>query len=497
MANVGTAAAGKTLIGAGNGSSPTYASIGTNSGLTLHGVVVAENNGAFQATGAGVSGQLLQSGGPAANPDYTQATYPSTGGASGNVITSDGTDFTSSPLPNFFETITGDTGGALSPTAGNFNIVSTSTNGIQTTGSGSTLTIAMATPYADGDFEFRSAASGATRTVSITNTSDTASSQAKLLTSVAGTSAGDAWHQFTVGSATSYAIGIDNSDSDQLKITYAASGTATPSDSSPFITYNASGGQITQLKAQTNTTAYILNNTTDGAGAQSSFSLKNTVSGGINSANFVVANTADTTARLQGRAEVQTDEQSLGLNLAGVNNAATGTLRMYVGDRAAASLSANCTAAGEWTYALQPAFRATLSADALNVTGAATAYTVAYNVESYDQNADYDNTTYTFTAPVTGIYHFDVALFLNGIVAATQIDVKLTNSAGTLLQELQRSAGLAIASSGTYASSWPATIKLTAADTVKVVLTVSGEAGDVVDVQGGTNTSAFAGWLLA
>jgi len=47
MANVGTAAAGKTLIGAGNGSSPTYASIGTNSGLTTHGFVIAQGNGPF------------------------------------------------------------------------------------------------------------------------------------------------------------------------------------------------------------------------------------------------------------------------------------------------------------------------------------------------------------------------------------------------------------------------------------------------------------------
>jgi hypothetical protein len=52
MANVGSAAAGKTLIGAGTGASPTYADIGTNSGLTQRGVVIAEGTGAFQATAA-------------------------------------------------------------------------------------------------------------------------------------------------------------------------------------------------------------------------------------------------------------------------------------------------------------------------------------------------------------------------------------------------------------------------------------------------------------
>lgn len=95
MANVGTAAAGKTLIGAGNGASPTYADIGTNSGLTAFGVVVAEGTGAFQATNPGSIGQVLQSGGAAANPAYSTATYPTTSGASGNVITSNGTNFVS------------------------------------------------------------------------------------------------------------------------------------------------------------------------------------------------------------------------------------------------------------------------------------------------------------------------------------------------------------------------------------------------------------------
>lgn len=46
MANVGTAAAGKTLIGAGNGSSPRYADIGTNSNLT--GMIVGNGNSAFE-----------------------------------------------------------------------------------------------------------------------------------------------------------------------------------------------------------------------------------------------------------------------------------------------------------------------------------------------------------------------------------------------------------------------------------------------------------------
>ena len=49
MANVGTADLGKTLIGGGLGSSPQFAKIGTFSGLTANGLVIAHGNSAFTA----------------------------------------------------------------------------------------------------------------------------------------------------------------------------------------------------------------------------------------------------------------------------------------------------------------------------------------------------------------------------------------------------------------------------------------------------------------
>jgi hypothetical protein len=63
------------------------------------------------------------------------------------------------------------------------------------------------------------------------------------------------------------------------------------------------------------------------------------------------------------------------------------------------------TAAGEVTMPLQPAFLAYKPGDTDNVTGDGTVYTLVFNTEVYDQNADYDGTS-TFTAPVTGRYHF-------------------------------------------------------------------------------------------
>lgn len=78
MANVGTAPAGKTLIGKGNTTSPTFADIGTDSGLTSHGILIAQGAGSFVASSVGTAGQIFQSSGPGVDPTYSSATYPST-----------------------------------------------------------------------------------------------------------------------------------------------------------------------------------------------------------------------------------------------------------------------------------------------------------------------------------------------------------------------------------------------------------------------------------
>lgn len=73
MANIGTGTSGFPVIGTGNGSSPTFAAIGTNSNLTARGVVIAEGNSAFQASNAATNGQVLL-GATGANPAFASLT---------------------------------------------------------------------------------------------------------------------------------------------------------------------------------------------------------------------------------------------------------------------------------------------------------------------------------------------------------------------------------------------------------------------------------------
>ncbi len=74
MSNVGTAASGKVLQGAGTGIGPTF------------------STATYPSTATG-TGKILRADGT--NWVATTATYPDTAGTSGNVLTSDGTNWTS------------------------------------------------------------------------------------------------------------------------------------------------------------------------------------------------------------------------------------------------------------------------------------------------------------------------------------------------------------------------------------------------------------------
>ena len=74
--------------------------------------------------------------------------------------------------------------------------------------------------------------------------------------------------------------------------------------------------------------------------------------------------------------------------------------------------------AGQITKPLQPAFLARTNSTISNF-AVATLTTVAYGTEIFDQNADYNNSNYTFTAPVTGRYQLNVILILHNLDSAS------------------------------------------------------------------------------
>jgi len=90
------------------------------------------------------------------------------------------------------------------------------------------------------DFLITRATDGTNTVKTIRSDSNSAGSYAEQNIKVAGTSSGDAWCAWAVGTTNQYALGIDNSDSDRLKLTYAASG-VTPSTAAQIMTITTAG----------------------------------------------------------------------------------------------------------------------------------------------------------------------------------------------------------------------------------------------------------------
>jgi hypothetical protein len=83
---------------------------------------------------------------------------------------------------------------------------------------------------------------------------------------------------------------------------------------------------------------------------------------------------------------------------------------------------------GHVTMPYQSVFSAKITSQQSNI-ATATQVTVLFATELYDQNSDYNNSTYTFTAPVTGKYQLNVLLLLNNVdTLASYYQTQLTTS---------------------------------------------------------------------
>lgn len=293
-------------------------------------------------------------------------------GAIGNVLTSDGSVWTSA-----------------APAGGGIPTIGTSTDNalVRWDGTGGTaVQNGVITEDDTGNLTQSASVSGAALSITTSNTSNTASSVAKNQLTVAGTSAGDAFQTFTVSGTTNWSQGVDNSASD----------------------------------------------------------------------SFVIS-------------------ASTALGTTNVMSIAT---------------------TGEINMPLQSAFLAYRNLDVADVTGDGTVYTIIFNVERYDQNADFNTTTGTFTAPVTGKYLFVCELGLEQLGAAhTSLELNLVTSDYTFgLSQLNPGV---IISGSDLALTTAAYGDMDATDTATITVTVSGST-KTVDLAGGVlaRSSRFGAALI-
>ena len=171
----------------------------------------------------------------------------------------------------------------------------------------------------------------------------------------------------------------------------------------------------------------------------------------------------------------------------------SGALELYNGaaDGDSSSLALSIDSTGAVTKPLQPAFLAKLSSQQANL-AINTVVTLLFATEVFDQNADYNNSNYTFTAPITGRYQLNVNVLVTSIdYDVGYYQIQLTTSNRTYYHTFDPDFG---GKDYTYFNQdFSVLADMDASDTVKVNIYQSGGAAQT-DIDA---VSTFSGYLVA
>lgn len=180
----------------------------------------------------------------------------------------------------------------------------------------------------------------------------------------------------------------------------------------------------------------------------------------------------------------------LGSGLSGVLKASSSVVS------AAGLLNADVDAAADIAMTkLQPyEFLAVRSSQVVTATGDATTYTILFNSEIYDVGSAYNPATGVFTAPVTGKYHFDIAIALAGLAAGHTIGYPQLVTSNKTYRGLRSSYGAMRDNTNSMSVSLSITCDMDANDTASVTIVVGGSTKVVaVDGDGTVGLTYFSG----
>jgi hypothetical protein len=129
------------------------------------------------------------------------------------------------------------------------------------------------------------------------------------------------------------------------------------------------------------------------------------------------------------------------INLATTSSGAFRVMTGGTADTAAddSAISMLIDSTGAMTKPLQPAFNARQSSAQINLDiNAGSAITIVMATEIFDQNADYNTSTSTFTAPVTGRYQLNFHTYMTDVdddFAYLQLDLVTSNRQYNIILE--------------------------------------------------------------
>lgn len=356
---------------------------------------------------------------------------------------------------------------------------------------GSDVGVFPNTTSSDNSTEF--SRSGSDVKAIVYNSSNTASSTAHHELRVEGTSAGDVWYQTSIGSTKSYAIGQDQADT-FLRITTDAASAIDPSSGTTLLQFDegvvgafraffpipnmALGGSAAASGVAVDSNI-INSNAAAGSDARLSIQVNN--GSGAGGGNSYITYTGPADNWFHGADK--SDSTSWKLQT------------IQVGNFPSANTVMKSSVAGEVTFPLTPAFLATQTVAQTNVIGTGGAF-ATFTTEVFDQNADYDTTTSTFTAPVTGRYLLSFRVMYSSVSTSTAVIWVLVTSNRNYNMRQSNGRNEYSLTGGEFLSAGGSILAdMDAGDTAQVQILAFGLAGNTIDTTGNASECFFGGNL--
>jgi len=151
-------------------------------------------------------------------------------------------------------------------------------------------------------------------------------------------------------------------------------------------------------------------------------------------------------------------------------------------------------APSELTLPNQPAFHATKSTDQDDLAVGGSVNTIIFDGERFDQNDDFNTSTSTFTAPVTGKYYLKTAMYLQNLDSASQyIQFRINTSNKEYISIL--SPDSLTSDMNYFSGTIDVFADMDASDTATVRITITGGSAQT-DVQANPSYTYFVGFLV-